>query len=108
MHFDFTEHAPEPQLNIIGTPRVGEQGTVTCSARHACMSAPPIPSISGIPGKDKTIDTLVSEGIWERTVERIWTVEEEHQRVSCTVSYSGGQKATKEIPLTVECKFYVS
>uniref|UniRef100_A0A669EE39 Uncharacterized LOC102075623 n=1 Tax=Oreochromis niloticus TaxID=8128 RepID=A0A669EE39_ORENI len=100
-----SEHAPEPELNIIGTPRVGEQGTVSCSVRHACISAPPTVTLNGIPGKDQITDTLVSDGIWERTVERFWEVKEEHQSVTCTVSYSGGQKATKEIPLNVECPF---
>uniref|UniRef100_A0A669F2Q1 Uncharacterized LOC102079322 n=1 Tax=Oreochromis niloticus TaxID=8128 RepID=A0A669F2Q1_ORENI len=100
-----SEHAPEPELNIIGTPRVGEQGTVSCSVRHACITAPPTVTLNGIPGKEQITDTLVSDGIWERTVERIWEIKEEHQSVTCTVSYSGGQKATKEIPLNVECPF---
>nr|XP_014267520.2 uncharacterized protein LOC101486455 isoform X2 [Maylandia zebra] len=100
-----SEHAPEPELNIIGTPRVGEQGTVSCSVRHACIFAPPTVTLNGIPGKDRITDTLVSDGIWERRVEQVWEVKEEHQSVACTVSYSGGQKATKEIPLNVECPF---
>ncbi|XP_039885370.1 uncharacterized protein LOC120732093 isoform X5 [Simochromis diagramma] len=100
-----SEHAPEPELNIIGTPRVGEQGTVSCSVRHACIFAPPTITLNGIPGKDRITDTLVSDGIWERRVEQVWEVKEEHQSVACTVSYSGGQKATKEIPLNVECPF---
>lgn len=53
------------------------------------------------------MDTLVSDGIWERKVERIWTVREEDQSVKCTVGHRGGQKATSEIKLNVECEYSV-
>ena len=92
-------------MSIIGIPRVGEESTVSCNVRHTCISAPPTLTISGIPGKDLITDTLVSDGIWERTVERTWAVKEEDQSVKCTVSYSGGQRETSEIKLNVECKY---
>uniref|UniRef100_A0A3P8TBR8 Si:dkey-238d18.10 n=1 Tax=Amphiprion percula TaxID=161767 RepID=A0A3P8TBR8_AMPPE len=79
-----SDRAQEPQLSIIGIPRVGEQSRVSCSVRHTCLSAPPTLILSGIPGTDQTVDTLVSDGMWERTVARTWTVEEEHQcQVQC-------------------------
>ncbi|XP_044063589.1 uncharacterized protein LOC122881428 isoform X2 [Siniperca chuatsi] len=98
-----SEHAQEPKLSIIGIPRVGEQSRVSCYVRHTCISDPPILTLSDIPGTDRIMDTLVSDGIWERTVERTWTVKEEDQSVKCTVSYHGGQKATSELRLNVEC-----
>uniref|UniRef100_A0A3Q1ES29 Immunoglobulin V-set domain-containing protein n=1 Tax=Acanthochromis polyacanthus TaxID=80966 RepID=A0A3Q1ES29_9TELE len=100
-------HAQEPQLSIIGTPRVGEESRVSCSVRHTCLSAPPTLTVSGIPGTDKIVDTLVSEGMWERTVARTWTVEEEHQSVKCSVTYPGGQKASSQLQLNVECEYNV-
>lgn len=105
--FDFIENAPEPQLSSINVLRVGEQGTVACRVRHACFSAPPTLTLTGIPGTDQTMDTRVSEGIWERTVQRIWTIEEKDQHVSCAVRYPGGQTVKKEIPLHVECEYNV-
>uniref|UniRef100_A0A669CUP2 Ig-like domain-containing protein n=1 Tax=Oreochromis niloticus TaxID=8128 RepID=A0A669CUP2_ORENI len=98
-----SEHAPEPQLSIIGILRVGEQGTVSCSVRHTCFSAPPTLTLKDLPGIDQNMDTLVSEGIWERKIVRTWTAEEEHQSVSCAVNYPAGQSAKKSIPLTAEC-----
>ncbi|XP_025767073.1 myelin-associated glycoprotein isoform X2 [Oreochromis niloticus] len=98
-----SEHAPEPQLSIIGILRVGEQGTVSCSVRHTCLSAPPTLSLKDLPGIDQNMDTLVSEGIWERKIVRTWTVEEEHKSVSCAVNYPAGQSAEKSILLTAEC-----
>lgn len=103
--FDFIDHAQEPQLSINGIPRVGEQSRVSCTVRHTCISAPPILALNGRTGADQIMDTLVSDGIWERKVERIWTVEEEEQSVKCTVSYHGGQTATSELRLNVECEY---
>ncbi|XP_061572527.1 uncharacterized protein LOC133428310 isoform X2 [Cololabis saira] len=97
------ENAEEPQLSIIGIPRVGEQSTVSCSARHTCPPAPPVLTLNGIPGSDHIRESLVSDGIWERTIERTWVVQEEHKKVECTVSYPSGQRATKELLLNVEC-----
>ncbi|XP_069549453.1 uncharacterized protein [Brachyistius frenatus] len=99
------DHAQEPQLSIIGIPRMGEQSRVSCTVRHTCLSAPPVLTLNGIPGTDQITDTLVSDGIWERTVERTWTAEEENQSVKCTVSYPSGQKSTSELLLNVECPF---
>ncbi|XP_029307049.1 B-cell receptor CD22-like [Cottoperca gobio] len=101
----FIDHAQEPQLSIIGIPRVGEESTVSCNVQHACISAPPILTLNGIPGKDIIKDNLVSDGIWERTAERTWAVKEEGQSVTCTVSHRGGQKATSELKLNVECPY---
>ncbi|XP_031154727.1 uncharacterized protein LOC116049323 [Sander lucioperca] len=100
-----SDQAQEPQVSIIGIPRVGEKSTVSCNVRHTCISAPPTLTISGIPGEDLITDTLVTDGIWERTVERTWAVKEEDQSVKCTVSYSGGQRKTSEITLNVECPY---
>ncbi|XP_029959554.1 uncharacterized protein LOC115397408 [Salarias fasciatus] len=100
-----SDQAEEPRLSVIGNLRVGEQSAVTCSVRHTCLSAPPSLTISDIPGTDKTTDTLVSDGIWERRVERTWTVEEQNQRVKCSVSYPGGQKASNSLQLNVECPY---
>uniref|UniRef100_A0A8C4EU50 Ig-like domain-containing protein n=1 Tax=Dicentrarchus labrax TaxID=13489 RepID=A0A8C4EU50_DICLA len=100
-----SDHAQEPQLSITGIPRVGEQSRVSCNVRHTCISAPPILVLDGITGADHIMDTLVSDGIWERKVERNWTVEEEAQSVKCSVSYRGGQTATSELRLNVECPY---
>lgn len=105
--FDFIDRAQEPQLSIMGVPRVGEQGRVSCNVHHTCISAPPTLTLSGISGTDSIMDTLVSDGIWERTVERSWVVKEEDQSVKCTVRYHGGQEATSELRLNVECEYNV-
>lgn len=77
---------------------------MVCNAQHTCFSSPPLLTISGILGSDQTSDTLVSDGVWERRVERRWTPKEEDQSVKCTVRYQGGQTATSELRLNVECK----
>ncbi|XP_067457968.1 uncharacterized protein [Thunnus thynnus] len=100
-----SDHAQDPQLSLNGIPRVGEQSTVSCSVQHTCLSLPPILSLTGIPGTDHVMDTLVSDEIWERKVERTWSVTEENQGVKCTVSYHGGQKATSELKLNVQCPY---
>lgn len=102
--FGFVDKATQPALNIIGVLRVGEQGQVSCSVHYTCLSAPPSLTIDGISGVDKTMDTLVSDGIWERKVERNWTVREEDHSAKCTVVHLGGQKATSEVRLNVECE----
>ncbi|CAN9514364.1 unnamed protein product [Ophioblennius macclurei] len=111
MFFDKTtqllvsDHADAPQLSIVGNLRVGEQSRVTCSVRHTCLSAAPSLAISDISGTDKTTDALVSDGVWKRTTERTWTVEEENRAVTCTVSHPGGQKASSNLRLNVECPY---
>lgn len=83
---------------------MGEQSRVSCSVRHTCILAPPTLTILGIDGVDSTTDTLGSDGVWERKVERTWTVKEQDQSASCTVRYQGGQTATRNLMLNVECK----
>uniref|UniRef100_UPI003AAE7F4D uncharacterized protein isoform X1 n=1 Tax=Centroberyx gerrardi TaxID=166262 RepID=UPI003AAE7F4D len=100
-----SDHAQQPQVSIIGIPRVGEQSSVSCSVRHTCPSAPPTLTLNGIPGGDRITHTAVSDGIWEKTLERTWNVREEDQGVMCTVKYPGGQTATTEVKLNVECPF---
>lgn len=102
--FVFVDNANKPQLSI-GIPRVGEQSTVTCSVQHTCGSLPPTLIISGIDGADETIDTQSSDTMWERRLDRIWTVKEEDQSVECTVSYPGGQVSASNVKLNVECKY---
>lgn len=80
---------------------------MSCNVRHTCISAPPVLTLNGLSGSDRTVDTLVSDGIWERKVERIWTVKEQDQSVKCTVRYQGGQQATSELKLNVECEYNV-
>lgn len=92
-------------MSIIDVPRVGDQSRVTCKVQHTCSSAPPVLSMNGIPGTDRTIDSLLSDGIWERTIERTWKVEEDHKKVECTVRYPGGQSAKSELVLQVECEY---
>nr|XP_020475785.1 uncharacterized protein LOC109971708 [Monopterus albus] len=92
-------------MSITGIPTVGEQSKVSCTVHHTCISAPPILTLNDVRGADLTVDVLVPDGMWARTVERTWTVQEEDQSVKCTVSYSGGQKATSELRLDVECPY---
>lgn len=94
-------------MSIIGIPRVGEESTITCSVRHTCASAPPELILNGIPATNVIGDTLVSDWIWERTAEHTWAVKEEDQSVRCTVRYRGGQGATSELKLNVECEYNV-
>ncbi|XP_054882878.1 myelin-associated glycoprotein [Poeciliopsis prolifica] len=100
-----SDQAQEPQMSIIDVPKVGAQSRVTCKVKYTCSSAPPALSLNGIPGTDRTIDSLLSDGIWERTIERTWNVEEDHKKVECTVRYPGGQSAKSELLLHVECPF---
>lgn len=107
MHFIplyLSDYAPEPQLSISDIPRVGEESRVTCSAQHTCFSSPPLLTISGIRGSDQSTNTEVSEGVWEKRVERVWIPKEEDQSVKCAVRYQGGQTATSELRLNVECE----
>uniref|UniRef100_A0A3B3CFT3 Ig-like domain-containing protein n=1 Tax=Oryzias melastigma TaxID=30732 RepID=A0A3B3CFT3_ORYME len=99
-----SEHAKNPQISINSIPRVGEQSSVSCNAEYTCFSAPPTLSIAGIPGTGTIKDSLVSDGIWKRTLEQTWNVEEDSS-VTCTVSYPSGQKATGQQPLNVECPY---
>lgn len=102
--YDLLDHAPEPRLSISNIPRVGEVNQVTCTAQHTCFSSPPLLTVNGILGSDHISDITVSEGVWERRVERIWIPREEDQNVKCTVRYQGGQTATSELRLSVECE----
>uniref|UniRef100_UPI0037E74BF2 uncharacterized protein n=1 Tax=Semicossyphus pulcher TaxID=241346 RepID=UPI0037E74BF2 len=99
------DKAEKPQLNIIGIPRVGEESKVSCIVHHTCISAAPTLTLSGIPGQDSITDTVVSDGKWERKMERTWPVKEEDQSVTCSVRYHGGQEATSELKLNVECPY---
>ncbi|XP_072250597.1 uncharacterized protein [Leuresthes tenuis] len=100
-----SDRAQEPQLSIIGIPRVGEQSRVSCSVQHTCLSDPPVLTLHGISGTDHLMDSLISDGIWKRTVARTWIAEEENESVKCTVRYPGDQRATSDLKLNVECPY---
>uniref|UniRef100_A0A3Q3EXI1 Ig-like domain-containing protein n=1 Tax=Kryptolebias marmoratus TaxID=37003 RepID=A0A3Q3EXI1_KRYMA len=102
---EVSENAEEPQIILIVAPKVGVESKVSCTVRHTCITAPPVFTLSGIPGTDRVTDSQVSDGVWERTVERTWTAEEQHKSVECNVAYPGGQKARKELQLNVECLY---
>ncbi|XP_041834941.1 uncharacterized protein LOC121635704 [Melanotaenia boesemani] len=99
------DEAQKPQLSITGIPRVGKQSKLSCSVQHTCISNPPTLSLNGVLGSDHLMDTLVSDGIWERTIERTWNVAEEDKSVKCTVSHPGGQTAFTDLTLDVECPY---
>ncbi|XP_062278442.1 uncharacterized protein LOC133983388 [Scomber scombrus] len=85
-----------------------DQQTVECLVRHTGgLTAKSSKTLNAecIPGTDHFMDTLVSDEIWERKVERTWTVTEDNQDVTCSVKYQGGQTATNELKLNVECPF---
>lgn len=94
-------------MSIISVPVVGEDSKVTCTVRHACITAPPVLTLSGIPGTDQIMDSQVSDGVWERTVERTWVAEEQHNKVVCSVNYPSGQTARSELLLNVECEYNI-
>ncbi|KAM4601205.1 uncharacterized protein ACJ7VT_021004 isoform 2-T2 [Polymixia lowei] len=98
-----SDQAQQPQVSIIGIPRVGEQSSVSCRAHHTCPSAPPSLTLSHASGADHITHAAVSDGIWDTIVERTWNVTEEDQSVTCTVRHTGGQTATTEVKLNVEC-----
>ncbi|GAA6224944.1 myelin-associated glycoprotein-like [Lates japonicus] len=100
-----SDQALVPHLSITGIPRVGEQSKVSCSVRHTCLSAPPTLTLNGKDGADVPVDTLESDGIWQRTVEQTWTVQEADVSVNCAVRFLGGQTATNELRLNVECPY---
>ncbi|XP_029929189.1 uncharacterized protein LOC115374422 isoform X2 [Myripristis murdjan] len=100
-----SDHAQQPQVSIISIPRVGERSSVSCRVRNTCPFAPPTLTLDGIHGDDQTSHTPLSDGIWETTLERTWDVQEEDDSVICTVSYRGGQTATTNVKLNVECPF---
>lgn len=77
---------------------------VTCSVQHTCESSPATLTISGIGGADETMNTQLHDTMWEKKVERIWTVQEEDQSVECTVRYPGGQESASEVKVNAECK----
>lgn len=105
LFFILLESAEEPQMSIIGVPTVGEESKVSCTVRHTCFIDPPVLTLSGIPGTDRVTHFQVSDGVWERTVEQTWTVEEQHNSVECNVRYSSGQTARSELKLNVECEY---
>jgi len=78
---------------------------VSCSVQHTCLSDPPVLTLHGLSGTDHLMDSLVSDGIWKRTVERTWIAEEENKSVKCTVRYPGDQRATSDLRLNVECEY---
>ncbi|KAM4735172.1 uncharacterized protein FYW61_005721 isoform 2-T2 [Anableps anableps] len=100
-----SDHAQEPQITITEIPRVGDESRIVCKVQHTCSSAPPTLSLNGIPGTDRIIDSPVSDGIWERTIERTWNAKEDHKKVECTVRYPGGQSAKSELLLHVKCPY---
>ena len=87
-----------------GVPRVGEEMKVFCSVRHSCPAAPPTLTLHHLPGSDTLLQTEVSHGVWEWTIEHTWTVREEDEKVVCTVQHPGGQTATTELQMKVECE----
>lgn len=100
----YSDHAQQPQVSIISIPRVGERSSVSCRVCDTCPFAPPTLTLEGIRGEDQISHTALSDGIWETTLERTWDVQEGDDSVMCTVRYPGGQTATTNVKLDVECE----
>uniref|UniRef100_A0A3Q4GMJ9 Ig-like domain-containing protein n=1 Tax=Neolamprologus brichardi TaxID=32507 RepID=A0A3Q4GMJ9_NEOBR len=94
------------ELNIIGTPRVGEQGTVSCSVRHACIFAPPTVTLNGIPGKDRITDTLTPNNTYTivSNLTFIPSLSDDGKLLTCTAQFISGEFSTSAT-LTVKREF---
>ncbi|XP_047676768.1 uncharacterized protein LOC113643674 isoform X2 [Tachysurus fulvidraco] len=103
---EVTDIAPIPQANLLGTAKVGEQVTLSCSVIHACPPTPPKLSLSISHGTPNLIHSHLYDGNWKATIEMTWILKESDKSVTCTVSYAGGQTSKTEISLNPLCEFY--
>ncbi|XP_053363781.1 uncharacterized protein LOC128533521 isoform X1 [Clarias gariepinus] len=100
---EVTDTAEKPQAEVLGRATVGEPVTLSCSVIHTCPPKPPTLSFSISRGSSRFIHTPLYHGKWKTTKEITWTVEENDNFVTCSVSYAGGQKSKTEIPLNPLC-----
>ncbi|KAJ8332798.1 hypothetical protein SKAU_G00416940 [Synaphobranchus kaupii] len=98
-----TDRVDEPEILIIGTPKVGGQISVQCSVYHTCPGTPPTLSLIGPPGKGGVSETQVQDVKWKTTREQTWVIVEDQQTVSCRVQHPGGRAAQAKINIQAEC-----
>ncbi|KAF5880259.1 uncharacterized protein DAT39_023239, partial [Clarias magur] len=100
---EVTDTVEKPQAEILGRATVGESMTLSCSVIHTCPPIPPTFIFSISRGSSRFIHTPLYHGKWKATKEITWTVEENDNSVTCSVSYAGGQKSKTEITLNPLC-----
>ncbi|KAG9334860.1 hypothetical protein JZ751_006337 [Albula glossodonta] len=93
-----------PQIKVTGPVKFGERITVKCSTYHRCPDRLPTLTLSPQLGTSKIINTTENDR-WKITLEQSWTVENEHQPMSCTVQHPGGQKASAYTDVKAACSF---
>ncbi|KAK3560905.1 hypothetical protein QTP86_022883 [Hemibagrus guttatus] len=103
---EVTDIVQIPQADLLGTEKVGEPITLSCSVTHTCPPTPPKLSLSISRGTPNVIHTPLNDGKWKETIEITWTLEENDKSVTCTVSYAGGQSTKTEINLNPLCEFH--
>ncbi|KAB5550539.1 hypothetical protein PHYPO_G00054860 [Pangasianodon hypophthalmus] len=100
---EVTDIVEKPQAELLGIAKVGEPVTLSCSVVHNCPSPPPTLSLSISRGTQHLTNTPLHHGKWKATKEITWTVEENDNSVTCTVTYTGGQTSKTEISLNPLC-----
>uniref|UniRef100_A0A674PKD0 Immunoglobulin V-set domain-containing protein n=1 Tax=Takifugu rubripes TaxID=31033 RepID=A0A674PKD0_TAKRU len=86
------DQAPEPQLSTSDTPRVEEETSVVCSVQHTCFSSPPLLTISGILGSDRTSDTSLPNNnfVARSNLTFIGSLDDNGKSLTCTAQFLTG------------------
>ncbi|XP_060744036.1 uncharacterized protein LOC132857929 [Tachysurus vachellii] len=100
---EVTDFVAKPEAEILGTAKVGEPLTLSCSVLHTCPERPPTLNLSISHETSSLIHKPWHNGIWKITRGITWTVEENDNSVACTVTYIGGQTSKTEISLNPIC-----
>uniref|UniRef100_A0A3B5K7R4 Ig-like domain-containing protein n=1 Tax=Takifugu rubripes TaxID=31033 RepID=A0A3B5K7R4_TAKRU len=99
------------RLFYFPNPACHQETSVVCSVQHTCFSSPPLLTISGILGSDRTSDTsveathtLLPQGVWKSTSTITFMADggDGEKSLTCTASYWRGRKQATTGQLTVK------
>ncbi|XP_068069742.2 uncharacterized protein [Danio rerio] len=97
------ESPQQPNMDISGGERMGDNITVACSAFHTCPHSKPNITLNGVEGSDEIKHESFKDGQWKITLTRKAVVKAESSSIECSVTYHGGVKVTATMTKTAKC-----
>ncbi|XP_066541043.1 myeloid cell surface antigen CD33-like isoform X2 [Hoplias malabaricus] len=104
--FTMIQRPDPPEVQEPETLEEGVPTTLKCFVKHTCPSHPPTLTWSNKDGKVMMSSRSLGNGNWE--VESLLTVTpteaDDHTKITCNVSFHGGLKSFKSIPIYIKRK----
>ncbi|XP_047453829.1 myelin-associated glycoprotein-like [Mugil cephalus] len=100
---EVVDTADPPNLQIYGAKKVGHSVDVHCSVYHTCPTKPPTLSLNIPHGNQDRTPVELTDGTFKTTLKATLLIENDSQRVVCSVQYPTGHTKSTSSNINAEC-----